>query len=151
MKKTLIILGVIFIVLVVIGVIGFSILAVKGSALDKESKAYVDKVTPIILSNLKKETLFQYADEQLKNSVKPEEFEKIFNWFTKLGKFKEYKESKGQATISITPKSGKVITGYYEAQAEFETGPATIKVTTIKRGNDWKIIGFHINSTTLAN
>ena len=142
------ILGAIFLAVVIIGIIGFSILAVKGSALDRESKAYVDKVVPIILSNLKKEIFLQYADDQLKNSVKPEELDRIFNWFSKLGK---YKESKGQAIISITPKTGEVITAYYEAQVEFETGPATIKVTTIKKGNEWKIIGFHINSMALVN
>ena len=151
MKKILIIIGAVFLVLAIISIIGFSFLAVKGASLDKESKTYVDKVTPMILANLNKETLFRYADDQLKNSAKPEEFEKIFNWFLKLGKFKEYKGAKGQANISINTKSGKVITGYYEAQAEFETGPATIKITTIKKGNDWRITGFHINSLALVN
>jgi len=151
MKKILMVLGAIFLVIVLLGIIGFSILAVKGSALDKESKSYVDTVAPIILANLSKETLFEYADDQLKNSVKPEEFEKMFNWFSKLGNFVEYKEPKGQANISITTESGKVITGYYEVFAEFETGPATVRIIIIKRGNDWKIIGFHINSPALFN
>ena len=143
-------MGSIFLVLIVIGVIAFSTLYVKGSALDKESKAYVDEITPVILSNLTKETFFQYADEQLKNSATPEKFEKIFNWLSKLGEFKEYKGSSGQANISITPETGKLITGHYEAQAEFETGPATVKITIIKRGNKWKIIGFNINSMALT-
>jgi len=49
---------------------------------------------------LNKETLFQYADDQFKNSAKPEEYEKIFNWFAKLGKFKKYKESKDKLTYN---------------------------------------------------
>ena len=39
MKKTLIVLGSIFAVLIVVGVIGFAILAVEGSSLDEESKS----------------------------------------------------------------------------------------------------------------
>ena len=150
MKKTLIVLGSIFAILIVVGVIGFSILAVKGSALDEESKAYVDDVTPKILANLNQESLFRFASDELKNSASQGEFDKIFNWFGKLGKFVEYKESKGQANISVTTQNGKQITAYYEAQAEFETGPATIKVTTIKKGESWQVIGFNINSMALA-
>ncbi len=151
MKKALMILGGIFALLIVAGVISFSVLAVKAAALDKESKAYVDEVTPKILANLNKETLFQYASVELKNSASPEEFDKIFNWFAKLGQFKEYKGSSGQANISITTERGKQITGVYQAQAEFENGPATIEITTIKKGDNWQVIGFHINSMALAN
>jgi hypothetical protein len=151
MKKILMILGGIFAFLVVAGVIGFSVIAMKGAALDKESKAYVDEVTPKILANLNKETLFQYASGELKNSASPEEFDKIFNWFAKLGQFKEYKGANGQANISVTTEKGKQITGVYEAQAEFEKGPATIKITAIKKGDNWQVIGFHINSMAFAN
>jgi hypothetical protein len=137
--------------LIVVGVIGFSVLVVKGTGLDKESKAYVDEVTPKILANLNKQTLFQHASDELKNSASPEEFDKIFNWFAKLGQFKEYKGSSGQATISVTTERGKQITGIYQAQAEFENGPATIKISTIKKGDNWQVIGFHITSMALAN
>ena len=95
------ILGVVFAVLIVAGVICFSLLTVKGKALDKESKAYVDEVAPIILSNLNKDTLFRYASDELRNSASSEEFDKIFNWFSKLGQFKEYKGSSGQANILV--------------------------------------------------
>ena len=151
MKKILMILGGIFAFLVIAGVIAFSVIAIKGAALDKESKAYVNEVTPKILANLNKENLFQYASDELKNSASPEEFDKIFNWFAKLGQFKEYKVANGQANISITTERGKQITGVYEAQAEFEKGPATIKITVIKKGNNWQVISFHINSMALAN
>jgi hypothetical protein len=117
MKKTLIILGGIFGGLIIIGIIGFALLAIKGTSLDKESKAYVDQVSPVILANLNKETLFQYSSEDLKNAASAEEFEKIFEWFGKLGQFKRYNESNGQATILFTTKSKGRITANYEAQA----------------------------------
>ena len=130
------------VVLIVAGVIVFSLLAIKGTALDKESKAYVDEVVPIILTDLNKETLFQYASDELKNSASPEQFNRIFYWFSKLGQFKEYKGSKGEATLSVTIGKGKQITGCYEAKAEFESGPATIKITTIKKE---KMVGKSFN------
>jgi hypothetical protein len=151
MKKTLMIIGGIFAILIVAGVIGISVLAVKGTALDEESRVYVDEVTPKILSNLSKETLFQYASDELKSAASPEEFDKIFNWFAKLGRFQEYKGSNGQVTTSLTTEQGKQITGSYQAQAEFEKGPATIKIKTIKKGDNWKVLGFHITSMALAN
>ncbi|UCF42799.1 MAG: hypothetical protein JSV99_09445 [Planctomycetota bacterium] len=151
MKKTLMILGGIFAVLIVLGVIGFGVLAVKGTALDEESRAYVDEVTPRILANLNKETLFQYASDELKSAASEEEFEKIFDFFAKLGQFKEYKGSSGQANISVTTGEGKQITGIYEAQAEFEKGPATVKIKTIKKGDSWQILGFHITSMAMLN
>jgi len=151
MKKILMILGSIFAILVVAGVIGISVIAVKGTALDEESKVYVDEVTPEILANLNKETLFQYASDELKNSASPEEFDKIFDWFAKLGQFKEYEGSNGQASILLTAEKGKQITGSYQAQSEFENGPATIQITTIKKGDNWEVIGFHITSMALAN
>ncbi len=145
------ILGSVFAVLIVLGVIGFAVLNIKGTALDKESKAYVDDVTPKILADLNQETLFLYASDELKNSASPEDFEKIFNWFGKLGRFVEYKESKGQSNISVTIQNGKQIKAYYEAQAEFETGPVTVAVAAIKKGDNWQLIGFKIISMALVN
>jgi len=151
MKRFLIILGSIFAVLIVAGVTGFSILVVEGTSLDRESKAYIDDVTPKILADLNQDTLFLYASNELKNSAAPGDFEKIFNWFEKLGRFVEYKGSKGQCNISITAQNGKQITAYYEAQVEFENGPATVAVTTIKKADTWQLIGFKIISMALVN
>ena len=149
MKKTLIILGSVFLLLIVIAVIGFGIIAGKGNALDKESKAYVDEVTPIILSDLKQQTLFKYATPELIKSAPQEDIDRLFNWFADLGKFKQYKESSGQANISYTTQGGKVVSAQYIAQVEFETGPATVTIAILKRDNGWQIHNFNINSMAL--
>jgi hypothetical protein len=149
MKKALMIFGAVFIVLVVVVVIGIAFVATKGSALDKESKAYVDEVLPAICSDLRMETLSRYASQDLLNSALPAEFEKVFNGFKKLGVFKKYKESSGQANMFYSVQHGETITGKYIAQVEFDSGPAQIQVTTVKRGDQWKIQGFVINSPAL--
>ena len=51
----------------------------------------------------------------------------------------------------LTPGKGKQVTGLYEASAEFEKGPATIKITTIRKGDKWQVMGFHISSIALVN
>jgi hypothetical protein len=150
MKKFFIVMGVTFAVLIVLAVIGIATIAVKGSALDKESKAYVDQVTPIILADLRKETLLKYSSDDLKKIAKPEDLEKIFDWFKRLGTFQKYKGSTGQANISMTTQSGKVITGQYVAEADFDTGPAQIKIVTVKKGDQWFVQMFNINSMALA-
>ncbi len=141
----------IFVVILVAGLIGFTILMIKGNALEKESIAFVDEITPKILSRLNKDTLFQYASYELKSSASSEEFDKMFDRLGKLGQFKEYKGSDGPLNISVSTEEGKQITGLHEAQAEFENGPATIKITTIKEGDNWKVISFHIDSMALEN
>jgi len=151
MKKILMILGGIFVFLIVVVIILFLVLALKGIALENEGKAYVDEVTPIILANLNKETLFQYASYELKNSATEEDFDKIFNWFAKLGKFKKYKGSSCENIEILYALPGKGISGIYKAQAEFENGPATITITTIKKGDNWQVIGFHIESMALVD
>ena len=151
MKKFFIGLGITFSIIIVALAILITVVAVKGSALDKESMAYVDEVIPIILADLNKETLFQYASDQLRSSAPDEKMDQVFSWFKQLGEFEKYNGSTGQAKMSVTTGSGKQISGYYEAKADFSTGPSTIKVTTIKIGDDWKISGFHIDSMALIN
>ncbi|MBW1851029.1 MAG: hypothetical protein JRJ15_06285 [Deltaproteobacteria bacterium] len=63
MKKTFMILGGVFAVLIILAVIGIAVVAVKGTALDKESKAYVDRVVPVVCADLRFETLSQYASK----------------------------------------------------------------------------------------
>lgn len=149
MKRFLVVLGVVFAVLIVLGVAGIVIAAVKGTALNKEGKAYVDEVVPKILADLRKETLLAYASEEFKNTVKPEEMDKIFTWFQKLGRFTEHKVSPGQVNISVTPPAGKVITGRYVVQAQFDSGPAQVEITIVKKGDKWFVQFFKINSMAL--
>ncbi|HEY6873033.1 MAG TPA: hypothetical protein VI298_09950 [Geobacteraceae bacterium] len=146
MKKTLMILGGIFLAILVAGVVGFVFIATKGSALDKDSKQYVDTAVPAIVSQWNKQELINRAGPELMKTVKDNDFEKLFTMFRKLGAFKKYTGSEGQANISVTSKHGKVTTAAYVAKADFENGPAEIQVTLIKHADKWQILGFRINS-----
>lgn len=145
-KKILIVVGGIFALLFLVLIIILVIAAVKGTALDKESQAYVDEVVPIICADLKTETFLKYSSVELIKSESQEELEKIFELFGKLGKFKEYVGSSGQSNMNYTTGEGGTITGEYVAQTEFENGSAEVHIITVKIEEEWKIQKFEINS-----
>jgi len=145
-KKALMILGGVFLVLVVVVIAGIAIVAVKGSALDKECKQYVDAAVPAIASKWDITEIQKRASPEFKAAVKDEDLEKLIRMFRRLGKFKAYDSAKGEANISVTSEHGKVVSAEYVASADFEAGPAEIKMSLIKHGDQWQILGIHVNS-----
>ena len=49
----------------------------------------------------------------------------------------------------LSSHRGEVIRAVYTAKLIFAAGPADIKVTLIKHGDEWQIEGFDINSDVL--
>lgn len=146
MKRFLMILGGAFLVLIVAGVIGFAIIATKGNALDKESKQYADTAITAIISSWDRQAIVDRASPEFTAAVNGDDLNKLMNMFQRLGKLRECKGAEGQANISVTPQHGKVVTAYYTAKAEFESGPALIQLYLIKHDDKWQIEGFRINS-----
>jgi hypothetical protein len=145
-KKILIVLGAIFLALIILAVIGIGIAAVKGSALDKQTKAYVDSTVPLIVSNWDEQALLSRASPEFTQAVDKEKLDKLYFMFRKLGKFRNYEDSKGQSYMSMTTENGKFVTAVYVCKATFDAGPADIKVTLIKHGEKWEIAGFRLDS-----
>jgi hypothetical protein len=146
MKKFLVILGGIFLVLVIVGVIFFSVLSVKGGALDEQSKAFVEKVIPEILSDMKPDTLLKYSSSELINSATPEEVDKLFKWYGTLGKYQQMGDVVGGTNINYIQDKGKVVSSQYQVKTEFDSGPATVTVILVQRDDKWQIYNFKINS-----
>jgi hypothetical protein len=146
MKKTLTILGGIFAVLIVIAIVGITMVAIRGHALDKESQRYVDSAIPAIVSQWDITEIQKRASPELKAAASDADLGKLVRMYAKLGKFKEYDGAKGQANISVTSQNGKVISAAYTGKAVFETGPAEINISLIKHGDQWQLLGLHINS-----
>lgn len=140
------VIGSAFLVLILCVVGLWIFLATKGAALDKESRQYVDTVVPLIVSKWNLSELENRASPEFRRAVGKNDLTKLFDMFRKLGSLKEYNGSQGQANISVTIKDGIVISALYLAKAEFETGPAEMKISLIKRGRVWQIFGFQVNS-----
>jgi hypothetical protein len=146
MKKVLMLLGGVFLALVIVGIAVITIVAVKGSALDKESKQYADAAIPAIVSDWDIKELEQRTSPEFKSVLKDGDLEKLFGMFRRLGKLKEFKGCKGASNISFTSEHGKVVSAAYVGSTEFEAGPAEIQLSLIKHGDQWQILGFRVNS-----
>lgn len=142
MKKFLIILGSIFLALIVIGVIGIAFVAVRGNALDKEAKVYADTVIPDIVTTWSEKDLLDRASPELKQAVTTDDVHRMFRWFSSLGGLVRCEPAQGQAIM----QNGKLTTARYVAKATFQKGEATIQLALIRHGDQWQIMGFHIDS-----
>ncbi len=150
MKKFLQILGAVFGVLILAAIVFVAVVAVKGTALDNESTAFIDKVTPNILGDMTKEAFFTYASDEFKAAMKADEFEKVLNVYRKLGPLRLYKGAKGTVNMTVDSKNGKVVVGRYIAEAEFDRGPAQVQIVTVKKGDQWFIQAFKIDSSVFT-
>jgi hypothetical protein len=150
MKKFFIALGSIFLALIVLGAVGIAFVAVRGSALDKESKAYADTAIPAIVTTWSEKELLDRASPELKQAVTIDYLDRMFRWFSSLGRLQKCESPKGQSLMSVTSQNGKTITAKYDTKAQFEKGEATITMVLIKHGDHWQIGSFNVNSPQLA-
>jgi hypothetical protein len=149
MKKFFIILGSIFLALIVLGVIGIAFVAVRGNALDKESKAYADAAIPAIITNWSEKELLDRASPELNKAATQKQLDQLFRWVSSLGRLQKYDPLEGQALMSATTQTGQQITAQYSTKAMFEKGEATVTLGLIKHGDQWQILRFNVNSPQL--
>jgi len=138
------VLGVIFLGIIIAGVIGFAVVAYQGTKLDKSSKAYVDRVAPIIISSWNLQELMDHASPELLKMTPHDKLDSTFKMFSeKLGTLKEYKGSEGSSLMHLFPT---VITAKYIARATFEKGNAEIRISIIRHNKKWQLVGFYVDS-----
>ena len=142
MKKFLIILGSVFLAIIVIvaGLIAF--VAVRGTRLDKESKAYADAAIPPIVTTWSEKALLDQASPEFKQAVTIDELDRLFRWISTLGAPQKIEPAEGDSLMSATTEYGKRITADYNVKATFAKGDANIHVVLIKHSDNWQIMGF---------
>ncbi|HYT54393.1 MAG TPA: hypothetical protein VEQ38_06740 [Verrucomicrobiae bacterium] len=150
MKKFFAVLGIVFLIIIVLGAVGIGFIAVRGNALDKESRAYANAAIPAIVSGWNEKELVDRASPEFKKAVTQQQLDQMFHWFTSLGRLQKCEPAQGQAGISVTPQTGKVISGQYAAKAKFEKGDATIKLALIKHENQWQVLSLYVDSPALV-
>jgi hypothetical protein len=144
-KKTIMVLGYIFVVLIVVLIAGFVSLTVMGSRWDKESKAFVDAAIPAIVSTWDVDEIEKRASPEFDDEVDYDGLEQDFGVLRQLGKLVEYKGSDGDSNITLSLQHGYEITADYTANADFETGSANMHMSLIKHGGQWQILDLKIN------
>jgi hypothetical protein len=137
MKKFFIILGSIFLAIIVLGGIGIAFIAVRGSALDKESKAYADTAIPAIVTTWNQKELLDRASPEFKKAVTADQLDRLFRWVSSLGRLQKCEPAEGHSLMSATTQSGKMISAQYTSKATFEKGDAMITLGLIKHGDQW--------------
>ncbi len=150
MKKVLIVLGSIFLVIVVLAVIGIAFVAVRGGALDKESKAYADSAILAIVTTWSERALLDRASPEFKQAVTIDQLDRLFRWVSSLGRLQKCEPAEGHSLMSATTQTGKMISAQYTAKASFEKGEATITLGLIKHGDQWQILRFDVHSPQLV-
>jgi hypothetical protein len=149
LKKFLSIVGGVFLALVVLAIAFFGYAAYQGRGLDKSSKAYVEEGVPPVISTWSKEELLKRSSPQLLKIVdeKPEQLDRLFKKFAKLGSVQSLGEAKGSANISYGSKNGKVISAAYIVTAKFTNGEGRISIRLIQSpAGEWQFLAFHIDS-----
>jgi hypothetical protein len=149
-KKFFIVLGSIFLALIVLAAIGIAFVAIRGTALDKESKAYADSAIPAIVSNWSEKALLDRASPEFKKTVTIDQLDRLFRMFSRLGTLQKCESTQGHALMSATTQRGKMTSAQYTTKATFERGEAVIKLAMIKHGDQWEIVGFHVDSPAFA-
>jgi hypothetical protein len=144
MKKTIMILGYVFLVFIIIIAVTIASVSIIGKKLDKESKAFVDAAIPVIVSDWDVAELQKRASPELDESVDYDDVEEYFVSLQQLGKFQEYKGSAGDSDITIS-LNGYEITADYTASADFEAGSVEIQISLIRHNGQWQILDFKVS------
>jgi hypothetical protein len=146
MKKFLVVV----LVIVLLTAAGIAYIAVRGTALDKESKAYADAAIPAIITNWSEKEFLDRASPEFNKAATQQQLDQMFHWFGSLGRLQKIQSAQGQAITSATTQTGKQVTAQYTAKATFDKGEATIKLALVKHGDQWQILGFHLDSAALT-
>jgi hypothetical protein len=151
MKKFLITLGSIFLAVIILGAIGIAFVAVRGNALDKESKPYADSAISAIVTAWSEKELVDRASPEFKKAVTADQLDRLFRWLSSsLGRLQKCEPAEGHSLMSATTQSGKTISAQYTAKATFDKGEATVALGLIKHGDQWQILRFDVYSPQLV-
>ncbi len=126
--------------------LGMNYLGCSSSDNEADSKAYVDKVAPVIFKDWDTTLILAEADPDLKNyaDTNKEVFEKgIQSFKDAVGSMKAYKG----ATLLGKPTEGPdhTVVAAYSVEADFEKGTSKIMLTTTLRDGKWQMGLFNLD------
>jgi hypothetical protein len=146
-RKFLVALGALSLIVIVGAAAGVGVLAYRGSALDAESKAFVDGAVPAITTSWSKQQLLDRATPELRQNAKPEQLAALFETVSRLGSLLEYEGATGQSYMGYNVGSGGIVSAIYLAKARFQNGDATFRLVLMKRDGNWMIHNFRVDPT----
>jgi hypothetical protein len=145
-RKFLSILGALTLIVILASGIGFGVFLYKGNALDAESKAFVDSAVPAIAATWSKQQFLDRAAPELRERVKPEELNALFDHFAQLGPLVRYEGATGEAMMSYMAGAGGTVSASYVAKVRCQNGGVTFRIGLLKRDGRWMVRDFRVDS-----
>jgi hypothetical protein len=105
----------------------------------------VDQAIAAIAGTWNKQQLLDRASPELRDSVKPQELNVLFETLARFGPLVAYEGATGDARMSYMIGSDSAVTASYIAKARFQNGSATIRIGLVKRDDRWMIHKFHVD------
>ncbi len=137
MKTFLMLLGAVFALILILVVL----IVVRGTALEREGKAYADASVISIVSNWNEQALLDRASPAfMQKKISKAQIDSLFAQLRPLGRLSRYNGAKGMNVSS----TGSTTTATYVANADFEHGRAQISISLIKQNGSWRILGFFV-------
>ena len=110
----------------------------------------MDTIVPRIVTDWNDAALVAEASPEMLQIASRDQVHALFRTLgERLGTLKEY----GGATrityfVNFTT-SGRVLTLTHTAPALFEGGPAMLRIRTVRRGGQWKVLAFYVDADAL--
>jgi len=149
MKKALVVLGGVFLTLLILGGVGFGLMAYEGTKFDTSSKAYAEEANARITESWSADELKSRASSALKQAATDAQIDQLFQQLAPLGGLQSPGDFKGESNISYIYPQGARITALYSANETFQNGTAQIDVGLIREQGQWLILSFHAENAHL--
>ncbi len=149
LKKILKWIGLISLGLIVLFTFVVIFTGYKQSEYEGTAVPYIKKVIPAISewNPEKAKSLFVPSTPE---EAPQEDFEKLFKWFSKLGKLKSLEEPQLQQIYSgATVREGTNTIVTYTVLAHYDNGDAQITIKLLDLGDSFDVYRFNVNSSAL--
>ena len=141
-KRMPILVGTILILFIFFGSTNFIVLSIYTNKLKKESRAYAERVIPLIFSSWDAEAMINNMPSDFYNKAFYQKIQASFGVYEKkFGKLENYKIIKNKLKMEkLTPEDkDRSISFLYYAIATFQKTSAKLIIMTVLRENEWHL------------
>ncbi len=151
MKKALLALATVILVFVAIAGLVSGAGYYSASSREGEARAYVDKIVPAVVSRWNTGDLLANANREMLRDMTLDRIDTLFASFKqRLGHLRAYGGAQREKYFFSLTTRGRVLTYVYLVTAQFERGPAQIRVRAVWRDGQWKLSDFYVFSDSLV-
>ena len=111
----------------------------------------MDKIVPAVVSRWNTGDLLANASREMLRDITLDRIDTLFASFKqRLGHLRAYGGAQREKYFFSLTTRGRVLTYVYLVTAQFERGPAQIRVRAVWRDGQWKLSDFYVFSDSLV-